>query len=401
MLDNSSTYEIELIEIEEVNLNYLIRTVSGDITYFEGYTFLDVSTQEVLTFHKYLSSYNSRSSSKVSLGTLKTTMDCVDGFQPYTYSIFSDYSSFHNSFYRNDPSELKVYSESDEAMLLLSNGYRISNPQDFSYKIINLKARQNQDFSCQDASFINGREIMKSIEIKAAEAKTIETGDANKAIEIYAFPINQTITNYNTNPYLLNSTGLIERRTLATFYLDDYKVWYPTIWIEDKREHMEVVVDIIKEEANEVEHYIQKSYGNYPPPTNMNFEIPSTNTQVRHRGSTSTIFQSGEHYLLQIEYKKRNFNPSDIQIYTWKLNIDSKKNELEWTIPSFSQQAADYLSLDKDFYRNNTIPTMSYFEVEEGVNYDSYTNTYFTSSNPFTFKDMEEWKTTWFTRKSL
>lgn len=401
ILENNASYYLKLNDTLQVNLNYIIRTVSGDVTYFEGYTFLNIPTKEIFTFHKYLSDYNTRPIGNTSIGTVKTTMDCVDSFQPYTYSVFSDYSSFHNSYYGNDSPEIKVYSESDKAMLLLSYGYRIINPQDFVYKIIDLKANQNYDFSCQDVSFINGREIMKSIDIKAADAKKVDSGDNDKAIEIYAFPMNQQIVNYVPNPYLHTSTGLIERRTMSTFYLDDYKVWYPTIWVEDNRKHMEVVVDIIKETREELEHYIQKSYGNYPPPSNIDYKIPITNAQVRHRGSTSTIFQSGEQYLLQVEYKKRNFNPSDAQIYTWKLNLDGKQTEIEWTLPVFSDQAASYLSLDKNFYRTNTLPVMNYFEVEEEVSYESYMKKYFTSTNPFVFENMDNWRTTWFTRKSL
>lgn len=406
VLDNSNTYEIELSEIEEVNLNYLIRTVSGDITYYDGHTFLDIDTNEVFTFHKFLNKQNGKTLTKPSTGSAKVVVDCIDDYETLLFSIFSDYSYSsslpirYDDFWDETIDDMKLYSESDNALAILSRINPITAELSMEYQFVDLRNRQRYNLNCQAGNFVSGRDIMKSISVKKGQSQVFAP-DTSRIMRMFAFPIDKVISNLPVDNYSYTNTGLIYEELMIT-YLNEYKFWYPSIWVEGKREHIEMIMDISKENRNGgIEHYIQKHYGNYPPPTDLNLNTPITNAQVRHSGSTSTIFQSGEHYLLQIEYQKRGFIPSDLIIYDWVLNLDSKTTELEWAVPSLSEQAANYFSLDKDFYRNNTIPVMSYFETEEGINYDSYVTTYFTESNPFIFRNMNKWKTTWFTRKSL
>lgn len=406
-LQNGKTYNAKFQEGEELNFAYTIGTYKSqdDKKTFKGYQYLDVPTDEVITLHKYINEENIDSESPESKGRASIYFSCRSSRDGHRYNFISDhsYSSCMNILARR-PSDchINLLSQQEEIMVVHSNGSLDVKTEDFSYITKTVCVGESYLYDCTNPDFEKSAGMMKDVDLDITRIQ--ELGHVGGTVRINAFPIDKEIKNIACklfNPYEAYRLGCMDAEGIAT-NTNSVRMWYPSDWVENKREHIEMFVSFFTRTNTSTNttttSYVQKYEGNYPIPTDLKFAIPLYSLTVDQRGDTYTSTQTGDIYLTEIEYVNSLGNIYSKESYMWRVIFSAKNQTVSWKLPFFSDKSNAYLGIEYNTLDGIDMqPTNKYIQIRDGADYQDY-QTYFkerfTPFNLFRYKDMNGWKTT-------
>ncbi|AFM02666.1 hypothetical protein Fleli_0167 [Bernardetia litoralis DSM 6794] len=408
VLENGKTYTSEFPEIEELNFAYIIGTYDENKKNFKGHQFLDVATDNVMTLHKYLHQEQNPIVNKQGVGEATVNFICAANTSGTNYSILSDDNyNFHIARQPNILSNAKVtlYSPSAEVMLLRTDKYRPTRTEEFSYATQTIQVGETYSLDCNTPAFKTSRGMMKDFDIDLSKAHQLNRYFGSVLLNVY--PTNKEIMNnaHLYSPYMDHYLGKIYRTSVGSNETS-CKLWYPSEWIEGKREHLEVFISVQDNNYSgpnfKPTNYWQKHEGNYPPPIDLGFSIPLYSLDIEEKDSIYTSYQSGEPYLAEIIYSNIIENSSDYEKYNWIVSFSAKKPKVSWKLPFFSVKSNEYLEIRyRTFDGIDIQPTHKRFQVKDEQTYEGYIKDRFSTPAPLIYEDMNTWTTTTYIQEQI
>ena len=411
ILENGKTYTSEFPEVKELNFAYMIGTYEDNKKNFKGYQYLDIPIDNVMILHKYLHHDENRiNTNKQGIGEAKINFICAANTSGTNYSILSDDN--YNFNLARQPNVLSnanitLYSPSAEVMLLRTDKYRPTRTEEFSYATQTIQVGETYSLDCNTPAFKTSRGMMKDLDIDLSEAHQLNRYFGNVLLNVY--PTNKEIMNnaHLYSPYIDHYLGniygaLVDSRETSC------KLWYPSEWIEGKREHMEIFIPVYmyntNGSANTKINYLQKHEGNYPAPINLGFYVPLYSLDVEEKDSVYTSYQSGEPYLAEIVYSNVLGSGSDRESYTWVVTFSAKKPKTSWKLPFFSTKAVQYFEINLEYGTFDGVdmkPTLKRFQVKQDAKYEDYIKERFSEPKSLIYKDMNTWAITTYIREEI
>lgn len=415
ILENGKNYTFEFQKIQELNFAYMVGTYDGTKKDFKGYYYLDIPTNEVVVLHKYLTKdINQLYVNSEGVGKAVVNFNCAANTNGTNYSILSETNHNYVHISRQPGVLLNVdiplYSQESEIMLIRTSRLTPISTEDFFYATSKVQVGNTYTFDCNTPDFTTSRGMMKDLHVDLLE--TSRLNNASLHLSLNVFPINKEINNigYRYNPYGLYYIGNVYHtsRFSSLMFPEVQTLWYPLEWIEDKREHLEVFIEVQENNFSGTDfkpiNYWQKHEGNYPPPINLGFYAPVYSLDIEENNNIYTSYQSGEPYLAEIEYSNVIGSYSDREQYNWVVSFSAKKPKVSWKLPFFSDKVISYFKINLEYGTFDGVdmqPTAKRFQVKEGMEYHDYIQERFSEPQPLIYKDMNKWTTTTYIKEEI
>lgn len=367
-----------------------------------------------MVLHKYLIEDISRFPQNEE-GIGKATIDfaCAGDTRETNYSLISD-DNYNLLYMQRQPNilldtDITLYSQETEVLLLRLSKYAPKSIDDFSYAIATIQAGNKYTFDCNTQGFANHGKVVKSIFPDLSEVVGLRNATIN--LSLSTFPIEKEITNieHRYYPYQTPALGNVFRASTKLRLLgftESRTLWYPLEWVENKREHMEVVIEVQDNTYEGIDfkptNYWQKHEGTYPPPIDIHFSAPSHGLEIEENDSVYTAVPLGEAYMVEVEYDNVIGSYSDREQYKWVVSFSADKSASSWKLPSFSDKIENHLEIQYRTYDGIEMqPSFHRFQMKEGATYQEYIKDRFALPSPTVYKNMGSWTTTTYIRKKI
>ncbi|AFM02663.1 hypothetical protein Fleli_0164 [Bernardetia litoralis DSM 6794] len=370
ILENDKQYSIPAFQDETVHFTYFLsEPPNPQLATVVAITFMNIDISHNLVLH----GGSDLSDAQQEKGQANVSIECFGG--TYYTTIATKTSAVYGVADASFPRTLNLFDDGEEALGLRTTVYPPTSASQFQYAMKNLYVGQENPFLCGD--FQDASQKMKSIQIDVGRTRNIGTG----VIQLSSIP------NGFVSPNIARPFGITDMRSFNFSDSQTATLWYLEDWVKSKREYMKITSqtydnDLTTGQTKRI--YKQSNYGLYPAPSIIRMEIPDVSINVSHNQGISTITQSGEQSLGNIQYQRKGIRGQNEKLYAWILQFEGNQSSIEWVFPKLSNQLYSYLEVEENVFEKEMIPIIKYMSIFEGYkNYNQFIKETFT---PYDFK---------------